>query len=85
LTFLGLRNAGLIVADPVTFEKLGKINLQTSLSFVGLFIMLYFLVKKNEPITSLKMWEYTSFGKSQVVKKWDVNDEYFLYKLEKKI
>jgi glucan phosphoethanolaminetransferase (alkaline phosphatase superfamily) len=46
---------------------------------------LYFLVKKNEPITSLKMWEYSSFGKSHVVKKWDVNDEYFLYKLEKKI
>lgn len=44
---------------------------------------LYFLVKKQEKITDLKMWEYTSFGKSKVVETWTVNDSYFLYKLEK--
>jgi len=44
---------------------------------------LYFIVRKDEPITSLKMWEYTSFGPSRVVKRWDINYEYFLYKLGK--
>ncbi|MBI4004970.1 glycosyltransferase family 39 protein [Candidatus Roizmanbacteria bacterium] len=46
--------------------------------------ILYFLVKKNEPITNLKMWEYTSFGPSTVVQSWDINDSYFLYKLRKR-
>ena len=45
---------------------------------------LYFIVRKNEPLTSLQMWEYTSFGQSKEREKWEVNDQYFLYKLTKK-
>lgn len=44
---------------------------------------LYLLVKEKEPVTSLKMWEYTSFGRSIVMRKWQINGQYFLYKLVK--
>lgn len=44
---------------------------------------LYFLLKKSEKITDMTMWEYTSFGKSTLTKQWEINDRYFLYKLEK--
>jgi len=29
------------------------------------------------------MWKYTSFGESEVVSKWEIDKEYFLYKLRK--
>ena len=44
---------------------------------------LYFITRKNEPITEQKMWEFTSFGPSQVQTKWEINRQYFLYRLEK--
>lgn len=46
---------------------------------------LYFIIPKKEQIKDQKMWEYTSFGPSQVVYRWDLNKNYFLYKLNKKI
>src|SRR3954469_4520541 len=39
LTFIGLRNAGFIVADPVTFVKLGSLDLKALLAIAGLGLM----------------------------------------------
>lgn len=45
---------------------------------------LYFLIRKNEELNKLTIWEYVSFGSSAVVNKWSINELYFLYKLGKK-
>lgn len=47
LTFIGLKNAGLIVSDPVTFVKLGSFDKPVLLSLFGLVVSLWFLQKKN--------------------------------------
>ena len=47
LTFIGLKNAGLVVSDPATFVKFGVLNFESIASLVGLFIMIYFLRRKN--------------------------------------
>lgn len=47
LTFIALRNAGLITSDPVTFVKLGDVDERTLLTVVGLVITLILLNRKN--------------------------------------
>ncbi len=47
LSFIGLKNLGLVVADPVTFVKVGTIQKTTLLGFLGLAINLYLLRRKN--------------------------------------
>jgi len=47
LSFIGLKNMGLVVSDPVTFVKVGKLSEQTLLSFMGLLLSFYLLNKKN--------------------------------------
>jgi len=47
LTFIGMKNAGLVVADPVTFVKLGSFDKPVVLSLIGLVISLWFLHRKN--------------------------------------
>lgn len=47
LTFIGLKNAGLIVSDPVTFVKLGRIGPEVLLSFLGLAVIVWFMTRKN--------------------------------------
>lgn len=47
LSFIGLKNTGLIVADPVTLVKVAPLNKTMLLSILGLGINLYFLRKKN--------------------------------------
>lgn len=47
LTFIGLKNMGLIQADPVTFVKAGPIGTKTALSLLGLLVMVALLRKKN--------------------------------------
>ncbi len=47
LTFIGMKNAGIIVADPVTFVKLGSFDRPVLLSLLGLVISLWFLHRKN--------------------------------------
>lgn len=44
---------------------------------------LYFIARKTEDLKKITMWEYTSFGPSYPIKKWTLNDQYFLYKLAK--
>lgn len=47
LTFIGLKNAGIVVADPVTFVKIGKIGPETLLSVGGLVLIVWLMTKKN--------------------------------------
>jgi adenine/guanine/hypoxanthine permease len=47
LAFIGLRNSGLIVADPATLVKLGKIDIDSGLAIVGFVIMVVLLRRKN--------------------------------------
>lgn len=47
LTFIGLKNAGFIVADPVTFVKLGSLDGKVLLSLLGLGVMTELLRRKN--------------------------------------
>ena len=44
---------------------------------------LYFIVPKDEGIQQQTMWEYTAFGPSRIANIWNINEEYYLYKLEK--
>ncbi len=52
LTFIGLKNAGFIVADATTLVKLGTMDLKSLLSIVGLVIMVW-LTKKKSPFAFL--------------------------------
>src|SRR5258708_13261769 len=52
LTFIGLKNAGFIVADPVTFVKLGALGKPALLTILGLGISV-FLMSRNSPFAFL--------------------------------
>lgn len=45
--------------------------------------ILYFISRKDDPIEKQVMWEYTAFGPSKQMKRWEVNSQYMLYRLEK--
>jgi AGZA family xanthine/uracil permease-like MFS transporter len=47
LTFIGLKNAGFIVADPVTFVKLGALGKPAMLTILGLAISVFLMSRKN--------------------------------------
>jgi AGZA family xanthine/uracil permease-like MFS transporter len=47
LTFIGLKNAGLITSDPVTFVKLGTLGTQTLLAIFGLIVTLILLIRRS--------------------------------------
>lgn len=47
LTFIGLKNAGFVVADPVTFVKLGPLDGKVLLSLLGLGLTTELLRRKN--------------------------------------
>ncbi|MFS8086412.1 MAG: NCS2 family permease, partial [Acidobacteriota bacterium] len=47
LTFIGLKNSGFIVADPVTFVKLGALGKPALLTILGLAISVFFMARKN--------------------------------------
>lgn len=47
LTFIGLKNAGFIVADPVTLVKLGALGKPALLTILGLAISVFLMAKKN--------------------------------------
>lgn len=44
---------------------------------------LYFILPKNERVKNQTMWEYTSFGSPNITKKWEINNQYFLYRIDK--
>ena len=45
LTFIGLRNAGLITSDPVTLVRLGEINETTLIAILGMGVMVFLMVR----------------------------------------
>jgi AGZA family xanthine/uracil permease-like MFS transporter len=47
LTFIGLKNAGFIVSDPVTFVKLGALGKPAFLTILGLAISAFLMSRKN--------------------------------------
>ncbi len=47
LTFIGLKNAGLITGDPVTFVKLGTLGLPTLLTIAATVISVWLLTRKS--------------------------------------
>ena len=47
LTFIGLKNSGFIVADPVTFVKLGALGKPALLTILGLAISVFLMARKN--------------------------------------
>jgi len=47
LTFIGLKNAGFIVADPVTFVKLGALGKPALLTVLGLGISVFLMTRKS--------------------------------------
>ena len=47
LTFIGLRNAGFIAPDPVTFVKLGTLDQKALLTIVGLAITVILMIRRS--------------------------------------
>jgi AGZA family xanthine/uracil permease-like MFS transporter len=47
LTFIGLKNAGLITSDPVTFVKLGTLGSQALLAILGLVVTIILLIRRS--------------------------------------
>src|SRR5687768_454950 len=45
LTFIGLKNAGLITSDPVTFVKLGTLNETTVIAIIGMAVMIFLMIR----------------------------------------
>lgn len=47
LTFIGLKNAGLITSDPITFVKLGNLGAETLLAILGLVVTLLLIIRSS--------------------------------------
>src|SRR5499433_1925006 len=47
LTFIGLKNAGFVAADPVTFVKIGTLGKPALLTIVGVAISIWLMSRKN--------------------------------------
>lgn len=47
LTFIGLKNAGLIASDPVTFVKLGTLGSQALLAILGLIVTVILMIRRS--------------------------------------
>jgi len=52
LTFIGLKNAGIIIADPVTFVRLGHLGMPALLTILGVGIAI-FLISRKSPFAFL--------------------------------
>jgi AGZA family xanthine/uracil permease-like MFS transporter len=47
LTFIGLKNAGFIVSDPITFVKLGALGKPALLTILGVAISIFMMSRRN--------------------------------------
>jgi adenine/guanine/hypoxanthine permease len=47
LTFIGLKNAGVIVADPITFVKLGQLNETTLIAILGTVVIVVLMIRRS--------------------------------------
>lgn len=52
LTFIGLKNSGLVTGDKITFVKFGQLNFESLLAVAGLFIIA-FMMRKKSPLAFL--------------------------------
>ena len=46
ITFIGLKNLGIIVKDPITFVSAGSLTLTVLIGLLGLLVMIFFEMKK---------------------------------------
>ena len=47
LTFLGLKNAGVIASDPITFVKTGHLGSQTWFAILGLIVTVLLMIRRS--------------------------------------
>jgi AGZA family xanthine/uracil permease-like MFS transporter len=47
LTFIGLKNAGFIASDPITFVKLGVLGREAQLALVGFVIIIFLMIRRS--------------------------------------
>jgi AGZA family xanthine/uracil permease-like MFS transporter len=47
LTFIGLKNAGFITSDPVTFVRLGTLGIQAVLAILGLIVTVVLTIRRS--------------------------------------
>jgi adenine/guanine/hypoxanthine permease len=47
LTFLGLKNAGVIASDPITFVKLGHLGSQTWFAILGFIVTIVLMIRRS--------------------------------------
>lgn len=47
LTFIGLKNAGIVAADPITFVKIGALGKPALLTILGVAISIFLMSRKN--------------------------------------
>ena len=47
LTFIGLKNAGIITSDPITFVKLGHLGSQTWFAILGLVVTILLMIRRS--------------------------------------
>ena len=45
LTFIGLKNAGLITSDPVTLVKLGRLDEKTLIAIIGMAVIIFLMIR----------------------------------------
>ncbi len=62
LTFIGLKNAGLIVGDPVTLVKLGKLDGKTVIAIIGLGVMVFLMIRGSSLAYLAGMFVITVLG-----------------------
>jgi AGZA family xanthine/uracil permease-like MFS transporter len=47
ITFIGLKNAGFVTSDPVTFVKLGNLGIQTILAMLGIVVTVLLMIRRS--------------------------------------
>jgi AGZA family xanthine/uracil permease-like MFS transporter len=47
ITFIGLKNAGFVTSDPVTFVKLGNLGIQAILAMLGIVVTVLLMIRRS--------------------------------------
>jgi adenine/guanine/hypoxanthine permease len=62
LTFIGLKNAGVITGDPVTLVKLGKLDETTVIAIIGMGLMVFLMIRGSSLAYLAGMFVITVLG-----------------------
>jgi len=73
LTFIGLRNAGLVVADPITLVRLGTIDHRAGFLLLGIVIAVILMRRQNPIAFLVSIFTVTLIAWSVGVSKWPQN------------